>query len=489
LPDKSVNSFAKAKASSAMDVPAALPADRAVFRYAWPGPGAMARPPWQFDDDLGRVVRPMPETRAELASDSRWPVFFPSPICLVTTRHDGIAHLEKVVGASIVNRFPYVVALSFCREGLSPRHYVRRTFMEAMEASGRVAVQFLMPGDELARVMAAIAGVPEEEAERRFAVAGTATRQALNSDAPVFEPAYLIYECRLVKPCRDFDGMPIYPSPWTDCGSHRIYYLEIETISLREEIASGPRALWWRSLPVWRDGPAAMRHSRTNDRRQETLSRTGFVKNYSPDYVFPGPGTIAFAADEHRDGFAIKHLPTVGSRIEIDNDQSRWPCFFPSSLGMITVEDRDGTLGGLACGSTTVISRHPIAVAICVSYARINERYAPRASLDLLHRADRFGCGVPIYRADVLDAITYLGNVSRRLDADKVASCGLTVRRLGATIGFDELPAHYGCRIVERIRLGTHLMIIGEVEELLVRPELAPDRPLEWCPWAGQLPP
>jgi hypothetical protein len=47
---------------------------------------------------------------------SRWPAFFPSPICLATTRHDDVSHLEKVVGASIVNRFPYVVALSFCRE-------------------------------------------------------------------------------------------------------------------------------------------------------------------------------------------------------------------------------------------------------------------------------------------------------------------------------------------------------------------------------------
>ena len=32
-------------------------------------------------------------------------------------------HVEEVVGASIANRFPYVVALSYCREPLSSRHY------------------------------------------------------------------------------------------------------------------------------------------------------------------------------------------------------------------------------------------------------------------------------------------------------------------------------------------------------------------------------
>ena len=89
----------------------------------------------------------------------------------------------------------------------------------------------------------------------------------------------------------------------------------------------------------------------------------------------------------------------------------------------------------------------------------------------------------------MLDAISYLGNVSRRLDSEKVTSCGLTPRQLGRTIGFDELPVHYGCRIVDRIRLGTHLMLLGAVEDILVRPDVTPDAPLEWCPWAGSLAP
>lgn len=467
-------------------VPPALPRDRSAFLYTWPYPGALSAPPWQWNNAARRIARPMPEDRETLALDSRWPAFFPSPICLVTTRHAGVAHLEKVVGASIVNRFPYVIALSFCRESLSPRHYVRRTFMDALEGSGRASVQFIMPGDALAGVMAAIASVPEDEPARRFTAAVLPTRDGWSSDAAVFEQSYLVYECRLVKPGQDFDGTPINPQPWKDCGSHRVYFLEIESIALREEIASGQEPLWWRSLPVWRGGPAPTSATSANH-RANMLSRTRFVKAYNPDYLFPGPGTIAFEADEWRNGFAVKHLPALPEdQVEIDNDRARWPCFFPSSLGMITVQDSAGSVGGMACGSTAIISRHPLTVAICVSYARINERYAPRASLELLKRADRFGCGVPIYRKDVLDAITYLGNVSRRTDAEKVAHCGLTPRPLGKTIGFDELPVHYGCRIVDRTPLGTHLMLLGEVEEVLVRPDLTPEAPLEWCPWAGR---
>jgi flavin reductase (DIM6/NTAB) family NADH-FMN oxidoreductase RutF len=294
----------------------------------------------------------------------------------------------------------------------------------------------------------------------------------------------------LVKSGRDFDGMPINSNAWSDVGSHRVYFLEIESISLREEIASGTTPIWWRSLPVWRGGPSPTPRDATAFHRDRVLSQTSFIKPYSPDYVFPGPGTIAFTSDERRDGFAIKHLPPLPEdQVEVDNDLARWPCFFPSSLGMITVKDRNGRLGGMSCGSTTILSRHPLTVAICISYASINERYAPRASLELFNGADHFGCGVPIYREDVLDAIAYLGNVSRRLDSDKVASCGLTPRQLGSTIGFDELPVHYGCKIVDRLRLGTHLMMLATVEDILVRPDVTPDTPLEWCPWAGNLAP
>jgi hypothetical protein len=162
-------------------------------------------------------------------------------------------------------------------------------------------------------------------------------------------------------------------------------------ISLREEIASGAMPLWWRSLPTWRGGDAATPSDEAANHRSKVLTRKSFVKAYSPDHAFPRSGTVAFEPDEQREGFAIKHLPPLPK-----GDQARWPCFFPSSLGMITVQDRNGALGGLSWGSTAVVSRHPVTVAICVSYAPINERYAPRASLALLEHAERFGCGVPI---------------------------------------------------------------------------------------------
>jgi hypothetical protein len=264
--------------------PAPLPADRLKFRYVWPGCGAFDAPGWGRTQDGEYRIRAMPESREELDRDSRWPVFFPSPICITTASDRGIAHVEKVVGASIVNRFPYVVALSYCREPLSSRHYVRRTFMEALEVSRRAAVQFLMPGEPLRALMSAIANVPEDRPEERLAAAGLAARGTV----PVFDDAYLVYQCRLAEPRRDFDGAPIYADPWTDIGSHRVYFLEIESIALDENIASGRAPLHWRSLPVWRGAPRRHRSDPAlAARRQETLSRGALSRLISPTMSFP----------------------------------------------------------------------------------------------------------------------------------------------------------------------------------------------------------
>ena len=215
------------------------------------------------------------------------------------------------------------------------------------------------------------------------------------------------------------------------------------------------------------------------------------MKSYQPDYVFPSGNTVAFEADEFSRGHAIKHLPTLAEdQVEVDNDRARWPCFFPSSVGVIGVDVERQDMGAgasnvMACGSTTVVARHPLTLAICVANVRTNDRYQPRASLDHLLAARRFGCGVPVHRPDLLEAIVYIGNVSMTDDARKIESSGLTPVRLGATTGFAELPIHFDCRIVGEYRLGTHMLLLGEVETLFVRADLDHKRPLEWCPWPG----
>jgi flavin reductase (DIM6/NTAB) family NADH-FMN oxidoreductase RutF len=453
------------------------------YRYFWPQTNLQTATNWRTTENKQVYIRDLPESLEELSNDSRWPGFFPSPICLVTTADGSQIALEKVVGASIVNRFPYVLALSFCTQELSQRHYVRRAFTDMLESSGSIAVQFLPLGEELDRAMKAITNVPEEKTHIRIADAGLTTHKALTNDAPVFDSAYMVYEAKLVKPGKDFAGQLIYSQPWVDVGSHRVYFLEINAIQLRQDIAEGRSQILWRSLPAWQPQSELQKPVSVLG---DSVEDSNYKKGYTPHYAFPSAGTIAFEADAVKNGMAIKYLPTLPEdQIEVDNDRARWPCFFPSSAGMITCWAEDGTPNLMPCGSTTIVSRHPLVITPCISYAKINERYAPRVSLDIIRKTGKFGCGVPFINDVVIDAIKYAGNTSLAKDPQKIARAGLQVEANDWAPVLPALPIHFDCQVIGEVTLGTHIMFLGEVRQIRVRADVTPENPIEWFPWAN----
>jgi len=429
----------------------------------------------------GALLREMPEEGSSLKVDSRWPAFFPSPICLVTTAGKHGTALEKVVGATIVNRFPYVMALSVCREPLSERHHGRNAFMELLESTGTAAIQFLAPGKTLGRAMDAIDTVPEERTGERIAVAGLSVRPARNSAAPVIEDAYMVYQGRLVGPGRDFQGSPLFREPWIDVGSHRVYFLEITSIELSEAIATGRSQIHWRALPVW-DSGSASRWARKPDARRRI---EGYEKPYAPRYIFPSANTVAFERDSTASGMAIKSLPPLpDDQVEVDNDRARWPCFFPSPVAMISTRDANGEVNIMPCGSTAVVSRHPMVISPSVCYRPINVRYTPRKTLELIRASGRFGCAVPYIDDTIVEAIRYAGNVSFRDDPDKLKNTGLKVEAGDWAPVLPDFPVNFECEVTGEVVMGTHVMFFGEVRRIHVHARLTPDNPLHWRPWA-----
>jgi flavin reductase (DIM6/NTAB) family NADH-FMN oxidoreductase RutF len=449
--------------------------------YTWPSHDLKKSKQWRPVPGEQAYRMEMPEALEQLAIDSRWPAFFPSSISLVTSSDGRRTALEKVVGASIVNRFPYVIALSFCKSNLSHRHHVRAKFMDVLEKGGEAAVQFLAPGPMLDNLMEVIATVPDQYSTRRIEATGMSTRQAVTNRAPVFTEAYMVYEARLARPSKDFDGNPIYQSPWVDVGSHRVYFMEITAIQLRQTIADGQERIYWRSLPEW----TPQNELKTRPVSESPVFAGRYTKPYTPHYFFPSAGTVAFDADEVVDGMAIKNLPALAlEQVQLDNDRARWPCFFPSSAGLITTWADNGVPNFMPCGSTTVLSRHPMVIAPCVTFSAINERYTRRATLDSIRKTRRFGCGVPYIHDSVLDAIRYAGNISFALDPDKVARSGLDVTPHAGAPLLPALPIHYDCEVIGEVTLGTHVMFLGEVRYIQVRDDLTGSNPMKWYPWA-----
>jgi flavin reductase (DIM6/NTAB) family NADH-FMN oxidoreductase RutF len=449
--------------------------------YVWPDPTFDRQ---HHDAAFGGLFRTMPlhETRASVAGDSRWPAFFPSPIGLLTTGAGADAVIERVVGPMIVNRFPLVMAISLCREPLSDRHYARRTTMQVLEATGAAVVQFVAPGPALSRALEAIAAEPDARAAARLGRMGATTFQTTVTATRTLGDAYLAYEGRLARPGTSLDGTPIYDKPWVDIGSHRVYFLEVLAIHLRTTIARAERQIAWHSLPIW--APAEQVEDPPYDGSR--IAGQQYVKTYTPDYRFPASGTVAFDADEISGDMSIRHLePLASGQVVVDNDRARWPCFFPSSAGMLTAWRQDGRPTVMPCGSTAVVSRLPLTIAAAISNSAINERYAPRATLNTIRASGRFGVGVPFTDATVIRAISYLGNISASVDPDKVRHAGLSTLPSEPAPVIAQLPIHFDCRVTGEMTLGTHVLVLGEVERIYVRRDATAERPLEWQPWAA----
>ncbi len=451
-----------------------LPPNLAPYEYVWPQPGTLVAPAWQRLDGTPLLARPLPESVDELARDSRWPALFPSPICIVTVADGEAVAMERVVGPSIVNRFPYVMALSLCVEDLSGRHYARSRFVDMLASGKQAAIQFLVPGAALDAALGAIADLRDSQADARISATRLPTRRAFSNSAPVFKDAYLVYEGRLIA-----------GEASIKVGSHRVFFLQINAIQLREDIAQGRESILWRSLPTWDSRRTSGHIKVARAVREAELARLKFQKPYTAHYRFPAPSTVAFEATAHAHGMAIRELPPdPAAQVEVDNDRARWPCFFPSSVGVITSRAADGRVAVMPCGSTTVVSRHPMVIAPCISYNPVNERYAARATLDIIRESGRFACGVPFISDEILEFIGFTGNISLKTDPDKLAKCGLDSAVLGANPVLLDLPVTFDCRVIGEKLLGTHAMVLGEVERVFVREDVSERHPLRWCPWA-----
>jgi flavin reductase (DIM6/NTAB) family NADH-FMN oxidoreductase RutF len=452
----------------------------ARYRYVWPFSDFADKSQWFPALDKRFYQRSMPEDDCELTADSRWPAFIPSPVCVATTRFGTDSAVERSVGATIVNRFPYILALSFCTKHLSDRHYNRSCFTKMIEKSGVIAVQFLSPGTAFDRVLAAIHEFSDNKIVQRIGQSGLAIRDGISNNAPVFEDAYMVYEGRLVKSGMDFENTQIFKNAWADVGSHRLFFFEINTIQLNRNIAAGKRRIKWRSLPAWK--PLSEEQGFLSEKTIQP-EKESYQKGYTAYYSFPSSKTTAFEYDFIESGMAVKHLPPLPKdQVEVDNDRARWPCFFPSSLSFVTSWAGSEKPNIMPCGSTMVVSRHPMIIAVCIAYATINIRYNSRATLKMIRENQSFGCAVPYIHEKVIDAIQYSGNISFADDEDKVQNSGLEWTAGQLVPILTAMPINFECRLLDEIRLGTHAMFLGEVRNIFVRNDVNKKNPLEWFP-------
>lgn len=453
------------------------------YLRTWPDSPLTSLNGWQESPDSNFLMYDMSNSNQDHGSENLWPAFFPSADGLVTTGDGRLSALEIVPGVTIINRFPYVLSISLCRKKTHKHEAEQLHFMEILERGGGAVVQFLPPGMNLDRVLHTTRSVPDNQSAIRLSKCGLPIRKALTNVSPIFDEAYLAFEACLVKPGKDFSGRSIYAHAWVDAGNYRTYFLEIKAIQLRQDIATGKNQIFWRNSPAWH--PNHLWKKSISPVDDAMMNRLAYQKGFTPNYLFPASNTTAFEADGFDNGMAVKCLPPLPeNQADMGNDEARWPCFFPTPLGMITSWAENGTPNLMPCGSITVLSRDPMIIACCVASSLINIRYTIRQSLNMIRQNGEFGCGLPFVHQAVTEAIKYTGNVSYKIDPQKIEHAGLTLANLPGSPCLAALPVHFNCELIDEIFLGSHTMLLGKVKTIFNRKDVTRDHPLEWSPWA-----
>ena len=92
--------------------------------------------------------------------------------------------------------------------------------------------------------------------------------------------------------------------------------------------------------------------------------------------------------------------------------------------------------------------------------------------MGIIRKAGSFGCGVAYIDEEITKAIRYSGTTSFANDREKIANSDPT-SHLAHGSEIDDLPIHFECVLVGEIRLGTHIMLLGEVKTILVRGDVS----------------
>lgn len=144
------------------------------------------------------------------------------------------------------------------------------------------------------------------------------------------------------------------------------------------------------------------------------------------------------------------------------------PLLFPMPAVLVATTCEDGRPDAMTAAWAAVCCHAPPCVGVAIRTSRL--------TLANIEARSAFSVNVP--RADQAVAVDYLGIVSGRKEPDKVARAGLTAvpaRAVDAPL-LSECPVSLECRVVERLPLGSHVWVVGEVVEAHVEEALLDER-------------
>ena len=136
---------------------------------------------------------------------------------------------------------------------------------------------------------------------------------------------------------------------------------------------------------------------------------------------------------------------------------------FPTGVTVVTVASGDGNVYGVTVNSFSSASLDPMLVLVCLNQTG--------RAVGLIERAGAFG--VSVLSAGQQDVSSWFADQNRPVGSAMFDGMPLEPGPTGCPV-LAGAVASFDCRLRQSYRAGDHLIVLGEVVELIHRPQLEP---------------
>ena len=394
---------------------------------------------WKFKKKFNTEIlnESFKENLSELKNDSSWKIFFPISICFLSATLKNKVYVEKITGASIVNRFPLKILIPIGNKKISERHLKKNYILSNIKKFDNISINLISQNysksihfkDKMKNVIN--------------------NQKKISLENSIIKNSSISFHWTK----KELKGVKIYKLK-----SHSLLFLNIKKIFINNHLKD--KKIIWQSLPKF------LKKFIFNFKiNQDKKYHKGFTDNYKYEVSFQN---VNYIDKKKNKKFTEVNLKSYNSKKiqKLSSDQAKWPIFFPSSLGIIGSLDKKNNFNFMPCGSTTVVNRHPFQFATAVSHLNNNIRYRKRYSLNKILKFKKITLGIPFSNEKILKMINYMGNISKFDYKNKIQNTVFkkTKTRFGPI--FSELPITYGCILSKKIKFETHFLLIFTLKKV-----------------------
>ncbi len=137
--------------------------------------------------------------------------------------------------------------------------------------------------------------------------------------------------------------------------------------------------------------------------------------------------------------------------------------FYPWPISLVSTVDEDGKPNIITIAASSICSSSPPSVGVAIGTAQY--------SLTLIERTGDFGVNLP--RAGQVSEVDYCGSHSGRT-VDKFQAVEWTPQPSTIITSplIEECPVSMECKVVQKVPLGSHTWVIGEIVAVHIEEEL-----------------